>query len=134
MVPPSFATADAAASSPRYRADPSGSRATFSLSFRGGLSAGARLSGAAIGGVLLTVNAEARVYHRPPTGLRSLASAIEGDAQAAFGAILHLCPLPLERGDRRANVEAGGVRGPEDELARLAQAEGDTLDPVHAGQ
>ncbi len=57
MVPPSFATATAVASPPRYRADPSGSRATFSLSCPVGLPADGPASLQADGGVLLTVSA-----------------------------------------------------------------------------
>ena len=64
---------------------------------RGGLSAVARLSGAADGGVLLTVNAEIRVYH--PRCAWS-ASALERDAQAALGSVLDLRAFPLELGDR----------------------------------
>ena len=57
MVPPSFATTVVVASFPRYRADPSGSRATFPLSRPVGLSADGPTSLRADGGVLLTVNA-----------------------------------------------------------------------------
>jgi len=63
VVPPSFDAALLAPhpQPPRYRADPVGSRATFSLNDPGGLSAGDPPSLEADGGVLLTVNAVPRV-------------------------------------------------------------------------
>ena len=136
MVPPSFAaTASAAASCLRAigrtrqaRVRPSPSRV------RGGLAAVARLSGAADGGVLLTVSAERRVYHRR-TGSRL------SDGQRARSRVTRRPPsgrssifgaVALERRDRGADVEAGGVRGAEDELAGLAQAERHAVDAVDA--
>ena len=63
-----------------------------------------------------------------------LASALQRDPQAALGARLDLGAIALERRDRRLDVEAGGVRGAEDELAGLAQAQGDALDAVDPGR
>ncbi len=135
MVPPSFTIACRDRLISALSGGPVGSRATFSLSLSAASSQPmARLSAAAGGGVLLTVNAERRVYHRRPTigVLVSLAGALQRHAQAALWAILDVGAVTLERRDCAADVEPGRVGGAEDEFAGLPKAESDAVDALDA--
>jgi hypothetical protein len=132
VVPPSFAVAqgdrlvlrDIGRTRPA-RVRPSPSRV------RSGSQPMARPLCKADGGVLLTVSAVRGSL--PPEGTGS-AGALERDAQTALGPLLDLHPFPLDRGDRGGNVHAVGVRGAEDELAGLAQAEGHAADALLGGE
>ena len=85
--------------------------------------------------VLLTVTAVPRSLAPPPAALSADQRARSSvTTQPPSGRGSTFAPSPSSCGDRGRKVEAGTVRGAEDELAGLAEAERDAIDAVDAGR